>query len=149
MALLLADRTAVVTGGASGFGRAISRSFARNGADVIIADIRTEPREGGTPTHELIRSETYQEAHHVDCDVTDPDHLAVAVDAADELGGIDVMANNAGIFALEEFLGVSEAEYDQMMDANVRGVFSVRRLPPARWSRLTVARSSTSPRSPG
>ncbi len=120
---LLEDKTAVVTGGASGFGRAISRTFARNGADVIVADIRTDPRGGGTPTHELIRSETEQTAHHVDCDVADTEDLAVAVEAATELGGIDIMVNNAGIFERREFLDVTEAEYDQMMDVNVKGVF--------------------------
>jgi NAD(P)-dependent dehydrogenase (short-subunit alcohol dehydrogenase family) len=120
---LLDGKTAVVTGGASGFGRAISRTYARNGADVIVADIREDPREGGRPTQELIREETDREAHHVECDVTDPEDLRVAVAAADELGGIDVMVNNAGIFRLEDFLGVTEAEYDRMMDINVKGVF--------------------------
>jgi len=120
---LLDGKTAVVTGGASGFGRSISRTFARNGADIIVADIREDPREGGTPTHELIRDETAQEAYHVECDVTNPDDLAVAVEAATELGGIDVMVNNAGLFRTEEFLDVSESEYDQMMNVNVKGVF--------------------------
>jgi len=120
---LLDDKTAVVTGGASGFGRAMSRTFARNGADIIVADIRTEPREGGRPTHELIDEETDQQAYHVDCDVTNVDDLAVAVEAAEELGGVDIMVNNAGIFQVEEFLGVSEADYEKMMDVNVKGVF--------------------------
>lgn len=68
MEQLLADETAVVTGGASGFGRAIARTFAEHGADVIIADIREDPREGGTPTHELIDRETDQRAEFVDCE---------------------------------------------------------------------------------
>jgi NAD(P)-dependent dehydrogenase (short-subunit alcohol dehydrogenase family) len=120
---LLDDRTAVVTGGASGFGRAISRTYARNGADVIVADVREDPREGGRPTHEIIREETDRQAHHVECDVTDPEDLRVAVASADELGGIDIMVNNAGIFRVEEFLGVSEEDFDRMMDINVKGVF--------------------------
>ena len=120
---LLDGKTAVVTGAASGFGRSISRTFARNGADVIVADIRTEPREGGQPTHELIRAETDQQAYYVECDVTSTDDLAVAVEAAEELGGIDIMVNNAGLFRTEDFLAVTEAEYDQMMDVNVKGVF--------------------------
>jgi len=120
---LLDGKTAVVTGAASGFGRTISKTFARNGADIIVADIRTEPREGGRPTHELIPEETEQQAYHVDCDVTNADDLAVAVEAANELGGIDIMVNNAGIFRTEEFLSVSEEAYDQMMDVNVKGVF--------------------------
>ena len=120
---LLDDQTAVITGGASGFGRAIARTFADYGADVIIADIREEPREGGEPTHELITNETDRRAEFVDCDVTSPDDLVVAVDAADELGGIDIMVNNAGITNETDFLEVTEAEYQQLMDINVKGVF--------------------------
>ncbi len=120
---LLTDQTAVITGGASGFGRAIARTFADHGADIIVADIRTEPREGGEPTHELIERETDRRAEFVDCDVTSPDDLVVAVDAADELGGIDIMVNNAGITNETDFLEVTEAEYQQLMDINVKGVF--------------------------
>ena len=120
---LLADRTAVITGGASGFGRAIARTFADHGADIIVADIREEPREGGESTHDLIENETDRRAHYVECDVTNPDDLVVAVDAADELGGIDIMVNNAGITNETDFLEVTEAEYDQLMSINVKGVF--------------------------
>jgi len=123
MEQLLADETAVVTGGASGFGRAIARTFADHGADVIIADIREDPREGGTPTHELINRETDRRAELVDCDVTSPEDLVVAVDAADELGGLDVMVNNTGITNETDFLEVTEAEYDRLMSINVKGVF--------------------------
>lgn len=123
MSLLLEEQTAVVTGGASGFGREIATTFARNGADVIVADLREDPRGGGTPTHEVIREQTDREAHYVECDVTDPGDLDVAVEAAEHLGGIDVMVNNAGVFRIEEFLEVTEAEYDRMMDVNVKGMF--------------------------
>lgn len=123
MSRLLEGQTAVVTGGASGFGRAISRTYARNGADVVVADVRETPREGGTPTHELIREETDRTAHHVECDVTDPEDLEVAVTAAGELGGIDVMVNNADIFRGEAFLDVREEDLQQFLDVNVTGVF--------------------------
>lgn len=123
MTRLLDGETAVVTGGASGFGREICLTFARNGADVIVADIRESPREGGTPTHERIRTETDCRAHYVDCDVTSPEDTTVAVEAARELGGIDVMVNNAGIFQTEDFLDVTEAEYDELMTVNVKGTF--------------------------
>jgi Dehydrogenases with different specificities (related to short-chain alcohol dehydrogenases) len=120
---LLTDRTAVITGGASGFGRAIARTFAKEGANIVVADIREEPREGGEPTHELIEHETDSEAGFVDCDVTSPDDLEVAVEAADEFGGLDIMVNNAGITNETDFLEVTEAEYEELMNINVKGVF--------------------------
>ncbi|KAB1191983.1 glucose 1-dehydrogenase [Haloferax sp. MBLA0076] len=120
---LLADKTAVVTGGASGNGRAISMAFAREGCNVVVADIQSDPREGGTPTHEYVEEETDASATFVECDVTNLDQLAAAVDAADEFGGVDVMVNNAGIFRQHDFLEATEAEYDQLMDINVKGVY--------------------------
>ena len=51
------DKTIVVTGGSSGLGRAMALAFARRGAHVVVADVRRDPRAGGTPTDELIVSE--------------------------------------------------------------------------------------------
>lgn len=119
---LLAGRTAVVTGGASGNGWAISTAFAEAGADVVVADVREEPREGGTPTPELVR-EAGSEASFVACDVTDLETLETAVEAADEFGGVDVMVNNAGVFRSETFLEVTPEAYERLMAVNVRGVF--------------------------
>lgn len=123
MSNLLIDRTAVVTGGASGLGRAICTEFARHGADVVVADLQEEPREDGTPTHELIESEFDSEARFVECDVTSVSDLEAAVDEADEFGGLDVMVNNAGIFRGEDFADVTEAQFQRLMDVNVKGVF--------------------------
>lgn len=123
MADLLTGRVAVVTGGSSGIGRAISLKFATHGADVVVADIREEPREKGTPTHERIDGETPSRARFVSCDVTDVDSIENAVSAADEYGGIDIMVNNAGLYRKQPFVTVGEKEYAQTMDLNVKGVF--------------------------
>jgi len=120
---LLTDRAAVVTGGASGIGRGIAIEYAEQGADVVVADVREDPKEEGAPTHELIGEETDREATFVDCDVTEVDDLEAAVAAADEFGGIDVMVNNAGIWRPENFFEVTEADYRQMMDINMKGVY--------------------------
>ena len=120
---LLTDDVAVVTGGASGIGRTISLRFAEEGADVVVADLQAEPREDGTPTHELIAEETDSQATFVECDVTSVSALEAAVAAADEFGGVTVMVNNAGIFRSESFLEVTEADYRTLMDVNVKGVF--------------------------
>jgi NAD(P)-dependent dehydrogenase (short-subunit alcohol dehydrogenase family) len=124
MAGLLAGKVAVVTGAASGNGRAIALAFAREGAKaVVVADLREDPREGGESTHELVAAQAGCTGRFVACDVTRPADLAAAVAAADEFGGVDVMVNNAGIFAAESFLDTTEAEYDRMMDVNLKGVF--------------------------
>ena len=120
---LLADDTAVVTGGASGMGRAMALRFARAGADVVVADITESPRESGATTVERIESETGAAAAYVECDVTDPDTIRTAVDAADDFGGIDVMVNNAGVFAAKDVFEITEDDYRQLMDVNVKGTF--------------------------
>jgi NAD(P)-dependent dehydrogenase (short-subunit alcohol dehydrogenase family) len=123
MSQLLAGKTAVVTGGASGLGRSISRTFADHGADVVVADIQEAPREGSEPTHDVITEETDQRAEFVDCDVTSREDLTVAVDAAAELGGLDIMVNNAGIEQYRDFLEITEEDYYRLMDINFKGVF--------------------------
>ncbi len=123
MRALLADRTAVVTGAASGLGREISLTFAEHGADVVAADVRETPREGGTPTHERIVADTDADATFVECDVTCVDDLERVVEAADAFGGVDVMVNNAGVSQITDFLDVTEDEYERLMDVNVKGTF--------------------------
>jgi NAD(P)-dependent dehydrogenase (short-subunit alcohol dehydrogenase family) len=59
----------------------------------------------------------------VDCDVTDRADLESVVEATDEFGGVDVMVNNAGIWHAEEFFDVTEDEFQQMMDINLKGAY--------------------------
>jgi len=87
----LENEVAVVTGGSSGIRRAIALAVSREGADVVVADIRTDPREGGTPTHERIWTETDAGAAFVGCDVSDVAAVEAAVGAADEFGGVSLM----------------------------------------------------------
>jgi NAD(P)-dependent dehydrogenase (short-subunit alcohol dehydrogenase family) len=119
----LTGEIAVVTGGASGIGREICLQFAEAGADVVVADLRTEPRTGGTPTHERITEETDADATFVDCDVTEQADRETVAETAAEMGGADILVNNAGIFRGEEFTEVTEAEFDQLMDVNVKSVY--------------------------
>ncbi|MFP8890729.1 SDR family oxidoreductase [Natrialbaceae archaeon A-CW2] len=123
MSDLLADKTAVVTGGASGNGREIAVTFAEHGADVIVADLQDEPREGGIPTHEKINETTGRQARFVKCDVTSLSDARSTIDAAEEFGGIDIMVNNAGILKMGSITELTEAEYDALMDVNSKGVF--------------------------
>jgi len=123
MSELLEDDVAIVTGGASGIGRQISLRLAEHGADVVVADLQAEPREGGTPTHEHVRAAYGREATHVACDVTEIGDLEAAVEAAEDLGGVSVMVNNAGLSRSEDFLEITEESYEELMDVNVRGPF--------------------------
>jgi NAD(P)-dependent dehydrogenase (short-subunit alcohol dehydrogenase family) len=120
MAGLVEGKVAVVTGAASGIGRATALALAKEGAKaVIVADVRKDPREGGTPTHEAVSCE----GRFVQCDVSKPADLAAAVAAADEFGGIDIMVNNAGIVIPGDFLDVTEEDYDRQMNTNAKGAF--------------------------
>ena len=119
----LADDVAVVTGGASGNGRAISLTLAEHGADVVVADLQSEPRGGGVPTHEKIQQEHGQDASYVECNVASIQDLQEAVSVADELGGVSIMVNNAGITQNDDFLEATEEDFDRIMNINVKGVF--------------------------
>ncbi len=93
----LADKTALVTGAASGMGRALQRALQQRAA-VTVVDVRETPRQGGEPTHEVIRSEG-GEACFVETDVSDPDAITDAVtETVDRFGSLDIMVNNAGIW---------------------------------------------------
>ncbi|WP_117595324.1 SDR family oxidoreductase [Haloprofundus halophilus] len=119
---LLDGKTAVVTGASSGNGRAIAEQFAEHGASVVVADIREDPREGGTPTHELVE-EYGGEATFVECDVSDYDDCVAAVEAADEFGGVDVMVNNAGIVGPQApLIELDLDEYRNLLRVNLDGV---------------------------
>lgn len=119
---LLDGKIAVVTGAASGNGRAIARAFAANGAAaVIVADIHVEPLEGGKPTHELINAETATHAEFVRCDVSNAADIDAAVARADELNGLDVMVNNAGIARGNVITELSDDDLNAVIDVNLKG----------------------------
>lgn len=123
MQSLLANDVAVVTGAASGNGRAISLALAEHGADVVVSDVRESPRDGGRPTHERINRETDAAAQYVECDVTRSSDLEEAVEAAVAFGDFSIMVNNAGVSEQGSFLSTSRDEYDRIMDTNVWGPF--------------------------
>lgn len=119
----LKDRTAVVTGAASGIGKAIARRFAAEGAVVVVADLDETPREGGETTVAAIAASGGR-AVFQRCDVTRSDNLAAAIGIAVELGGrLDVMVNNAAIGTDAALLETSEADWDRVMAVNAKGVF--------------------------
>lgn len=127
--MTLADNVAVVTGGASGLGRAIAVELAERGADVAIGDVREAPKgDDRGPTADLVR-ERGREAIYVETDVSEQTDCRALVDATvDRFGGIDVLVNNAGAFpedarqkTVEE---LEEAYWDEIVDVNLKSVYN-------------------------
>jgi glucose 1-dehydrogenase len=121
----LSGRIAVVTGSASGLGRAIALRFAQEGATVVVSDVRPDPREGGENTEDLIAAAGGLCAR-IDADVSrweDVDRLVSAT--VERFGRLDVMVNNAAIAgaASKPLLETTESDWDAIMAVNLRGVF--------------------------
>jgi NAD(P)-dependent dehydrogenase (short-subunit alcohol dehydrogenase family) len=120
---LLAGQVAVVTGGASGLGRAAALRMASAGVSgVVVADLRKEPREGGDSTMTGLTALGVPSVF-VECDVTSVTSVYAAVAAADQFGGVTILVPAAGIVRMEDVLEVREEDYDAMMDVNVKGTF--------------------------
>jgi NAD(P)-dependent dehydrogenase (short-subunit alcohol dehydrogenase family) len=113
----LDGKVAVVTGGASGLGRAMVERFAAAGAAVVIADI--DPEAGGARADELGGAVSFHAT-----DVTDADQVQALVDTTvARQGGLHVMVNNAGIgSAMARFLHDDLSDFHRVMDIDVLGV---------------------------
>ena len=82
---LLTNKTAVVTGGASGIGRGIALQLATHGADAVVADLQEEPQTPDTvPTLEAIENRTDSQSTFVKCNVTNYADLVSTADVAEE-----------------------------------------------------------------
>jgi 3-oxoacyl-[acyl-carrier protein] reductase len=114
----LANKVAVVTGAASGFGKAIAETFAREGARVVVADIN------GQGAREVAQG-IGAAAVHVAADVSKRAEVEAMVgEAVKAFGGLDIMVNNAGTTHRNQpMLDVSEAEFDRIFAVNVKSVY--------------------------
>jgi glucose 1-dehydrogenase len=123
----LADRTIIVTGGASGIGRSLCIAFAAEGARVVIGDVRRDPLHvGGTTTDQVI-ADAGGVARYVEADVRSGADIDRLVAAALELGvgRLDVMVNNAMVAGRysKGLLETSEEDWDIILDVGLRGLF--------------------------
>src|SRR6195256_961743 len=123
--LPLSGRTILVTGAAKRLGRAIALAAAENGADVAIT-YRESAREARALVGELARKGA--SALAVRCDVTDEMSVREMVkEVAGELGGIDVLVNNAANYETATFEKLTVAQWDAIFASNTRGPFLVSR----------------------
>jgi meso-butanediol dehydrogenase/(S,S)-butanediol dehydrogenase/diacetyl reductase len=113
---LAPGRSALITGGASGFGLAVAERLLAAGAHVAIADVREDVvqaaavRLGG--------------AVPIVMDVTDRAAVVAGMaKAAEAMGGLDTLVNSAGVFEFRPFEEISEREWDWIIDVNLKGVF--------------------------
>lgn len=114
----LDGKTALVTGGGAGFGAEIVRTFAREGARIVILDLNGEAAAATA-------KEVGDAARAVTGDVTRADDIAKAVHAARDFGGrLDIVVNNAGwTHRNKPMLEVTEAEFDRVYAINVKSLF--------------------------
>ena len=121
-AISLEGRSALITGASSGLGRAFADMLARAGAAVALAARRRDSLEEARQQIEAAGGR----AIAVAMDVTNATSVAAAVDdAAQWQGRLDILINNAGVTLTKPFLELSEAEWDQQVDTNLKGAFLV------------------------
>lgn len=125
MSALLAGHLAVVTGGGSGIGRAISKGYAEQSAEVVILDMNADAADA-------VRQEVADAggtAHSMALDVRDRAMCdAVAKEIAVSIGTVSILVNNAGINRRNPFTGDRDAvakDWDDIMSVNLNGVFNV------------------------
>jgi len=113
----LEGKAAIITGGAQGIGLGIAKVFLEEGARVVVADVK---REAGAAAVAALGDG----ASFIETDVTRPEDVQrLVAEAAERLGGLDIVVNNAGICTVKDCEASTVAEWDQVMHVNVRSVF--------------------------
>jgi 2-hydroxycyclohexanecarboxyl-CoA dehydrogenase len=134
----LPGRTAIVTGGASGIGRATALRLARDGADVAILDVDVANAE--RVAREIVA--VGRRALAVEADVSSVASVTAATERVrGELGRVRVLVNGAGIASFVPLLQMTEAEWDRLVAVHLKGTFNCTRavltdMTAARWGRV-------------
>ena len=117
----LKDKVALITGGARGIGQAIAMTFAREGADIMVADVNLEvARKTASEIEALGRRALAWEM-----DVTDYAKVEDGVNKIlDKFGKVDILVNNAGITKDNLILRMSQLEWDAVINVNLKGTFN-------------------------
>ncbi len=115
----LVGKRTLITGGASGIGKATAFRFLEEGAQVLILD---RDKEVG----ELLRQQFTGLSGFIQADVSKPEAVAGAFEELDKLwDGLDILINNAGISLRHSFLDITPQEWGQVIETNLNGVFYV------------------------
>lgn len=116
----LTGKKALITGGASGIGRATALLLAQEGAAVAVVDINTAQ---GQAVVQEIESQGGRSLF-IPCDVSRSEDCQRAVDdTLEQFGRLDILFNNAGIIRRADVVEITEAEWDQVMAVNVKSIF--------------------------
>lgn len=119
----LVGRTAIVTGGSSGIGRAIAILFASHGAKVVVSDITTDAIEGGEPVCDQIARDG-GDAVFVKTDVSVEAQVDRMVEeAVEHFSRVDILVNNAVVRAGKPLLETEEADWDRVIDVSLKGAY--------------------------
>ncbi len=116
----LAGKVALVTGAQQGIGKAIALAYGREGASVVLnyLDNQAAAEEIASQIRAL-----GQRAVPMAGDVARAADVRRMVEAGESLGGIDILVNNAGIFPRVEFLDMTEVQWDEVLNVNLKGTF--------------------------
>ncbi len=117
----LKDKVALITGGARGIGQAIAMTFAKEGADIVVADVNLEVAQKTASEIEALG----RKALALEMDVTDYAKVEEGVNKIlDKFGKVDILVNNAGITKDNLILRMSESEWDAVINVNLKGTFN-------------------------
>ncbi len=123
MSKVLEGKTAIVTGGARGIGRAISVKLASEGANVVICDIVIN--EAAEETIKLIEEQGVKAAAFV-ANVTVPEDCDnLFKQAAEQFGSVDILVNNAGVTRDNLIMRMKEEEFDLVIATNLKGTYNM------------------------
>jgi len=124
----LEGKGALITGGASGFGRGVAYAFAERGADLVLVDINEDKLE---ETCKKIKQKTKQKVVPIVCDVSKSDQVdSMGKQAFQELDNVYVLFNNAGLGTQfgRNILRIKEDDWDKTMNINLKGQWLARAL---------------------
>src|SRR5579862_1496261 len=113
-------KVAVVTGGASGIGRAIAERFARSGASARVLDV--DENAALAVAHEIARNGSDTKAYR--CDVAQPQSVTAAFQKIFQQERVQILINNAGISHVGNLEGTTESDFDRIFSVNVKGMYN-------------------------